>query len=107
MQNVAVHVVVFVGVAIVCNVQVHEACMHADYQGDTGNDRVQVHEENVCADVDYAAGVQHAIVVRQESTAEKQESAQNVVQPCSAHGLHEADGRAVHSDSDACKTATE
>jgi hypothetical protein len=55
-----------------CNVQVHEACMHADYQSDTGNYNVQVHEEHVCADVHDATGVQNAIVMRQESTAEKQ-----------------------------------
>ena len=39
-NNVPVYVVVFVGVVIQCNMQVHEACMHADYQSDDGNDSV-------------------------------------------------------------------
>ena len=38
--------------------QVHESCMHADYDNDTCNDSIEVHEEHVCADVDDTTRVQ-------------------------------------------------
>ena len=81
--------------------------MHADYDNDTCNHSIEVHEEHVCADVDNTTRVQNAVVMRQESTAQKQKSAENIVQPCSENSLHEAQGIAVKSNSCAGKKTAE
>jgi hypothetical protein len=58
-----VHVAIFVRVSV-CYMQVHEACMHTNYQNDTGNNSVQVHIKDVCANVHDATWMQNSVVLR-------------------------------------------
>ena len=58
-----VHVVIFVRVILLCDVQVYKACMDTYYQSDTGNNSVQVHIKDVCANVHDATWMQNSVML--------------------------------------------
>ena len=82
---VFVCVVIFVRVILLCDVHVYKACMDTYYQSDTSNDSIQVYIKDVCTNVHDATCMQTSVVLRQKSTTEKQQRAENIIQPRSAH----------------------